>query len=170
MLGACSPTSSGGRPVSTSVPVPPRTLPGETLRDALARMFRSCLDNLGIPYEVLEDYVVKYRQTTDLTSDEIAAICEAEAKTAGLIEDRAPTAEELTKNHQRLTKWGECARSAGYDPGRVISLEEYLAVGGAVSLFPDIDELIDTIRNSKGAWEQLDTVCPNGVLVFVNAG
>lgn len=120
------------------VPVQQGTLPGETLRDALERMFRSCLDNLGIPYEVIEDYVVKYRQTTDLTSDEIAAICEAEAKTAGLIEDRAPTVEELTKSYQRLAKWGECARSAGFDPGPVISLEEYLAAGGSVSLFPDI--------------------------------
>lgn len=133
-------------------------------------MFRSCLDNLGIPYDVIDDYIVKYRETTYLTSDEIAAICEAEAKAAGFDGDRAPTAEELTKIYQRLAKWGECARSAGYDPGPLISLEEYLAVGGAVSLFPDIDELIDTIRNSKGAWEQLDTVCPNGVLVFVNAG
>lgn len=156
---ACSSTDSGERSGVTSTQVPQGTLPGESLQDAGERVFRSCLDTLGVPYEVHGPYQISYHATPDLSVDEINAICEAEAQEAGLIEDRPRTAEEITSGHQRLAKWSECVRSVGYDPGPLISLEEYLASGGISNPLPGIDVMMGSLR-SEAAWKQLEIDCP----------
>ncbi len=145
-------------PVSTSASVQQGQLPGETLRDAVERIRLSCLDTLGVPYEIQGNHWVTYQTTPDLSIDEIEAICEAETKAAGLIDDRPRTADEITRDHQRLAKWSECLRSEGYNAGPLISLTEYLASGGIANPLPDIGAMMKAM--SKTEWDQLEIDCP----------
>lgn len=158
VLVACSSTNSEGSSVSTTVPVLQGTLPGETRQDAIQRIFRSCLDTLGVPYDLLEKNRIGFRATPDLSLDEIQVRCEAEAQAAGLIEDRPRTAEEIIKDHQRLAKWAECLRSAGYDPGPLISLEEFLAAGGVVDPLPGLVLMMNVMSMTE--LDQLEIDCP----------
>lgn len=129
------------------------------MRDAVYRMQLVCLDTLGIPYEVVGVYQIRYHPTPDLPIDEINAICEGRAKAAGLIEDRPRTAEEIMTAYEHRAKWAECLRSVGYNPGPLISLEEYLASGGNVDPLPDIGMMLNAF-SSEAAWKQLEIDCP----------
>lgn len=159
VLVACSSTNSVRSPVSTGASVPQGTLPGESRQDAVQRIQRSCLDNLGVPYDVLGPYQLFVHATPDLSPAKIATICEAEVQAAGFVENRARTADEITKDYEHRAKWAECLRRVGYDPGSMISLEEYLASGGVGDPLTGIDAMMSAIR-STAEWDQLQIDCP----------
>lgn len=158
VLLSCSSTDSGERSGVNSVPVLYGTLPGESLRDASERVLRSCLDTLGVPYDLLENNRIGFRATPDLSLNEILVRCEAEAIAAGLIEDRPRTEDEIFKDYENVANWAECLRSAGYDPGSMISLEEYLASGGVSDPLPELVLMMNAM--SKTELDQLETKCP----------
>lgn len=155
---ACSSSDSRGVSEYISTSVQQGTLPGESLGDAAARVLRSCLESLGVPYDVFESNRIGFRATPEFTLDEIQTRCEADAKAAGLVEDRPRTIEEISKDHERLAKWVECIRSEGYDPGFLISLEEYLASGGVADPVPGLIAMMNAMSNTE--LEQLEADCP----------
>ena len=86
----------------------------------------------GSPIELLVDGVTEsaraYDRTNAATSkhyDDCQTLAEAAVPIAPLTKD------DLRAQHARLAKVLECVRSAGYDLGLMISVDDFVAKGGA---------------------------------------
>jgi hypothetical protein len=137
VLGACSSSSSTSSAKST---LPTKgsggsLLPGESINDAYQRLINSCMDRYDFPYTIT--YPVGdngpfpfrvYGADPAIQARQRACMAQA-AQGAGI---RKLTPSELEENWKFETALWACLAGKGYDVGTPVSLEEFVAAGGAV--------------------------------------
>jgi hypothetical protein len=137
MLSACSSPSS---PSSAESTLPAQgsggsLLPGESINDAYQRLITACMDPYGFPYTVTNIIADNVPGTFRVyAADPVvqARVRECMAQAAQGAGIRKLSASELEANWKFQTALWACLAAKGYDVGTPVSLEEYIAAGGAV--------------------------------------
>jgi hypothetical protein len=117
-------------------------LPGETVSDAVNRIYDSCMDEFGQPFVLAESRVngvpIKvrgYDHNSPLYSAEHDAQCMDRASAIIV----PPSDEELKGSYTRTVDIVNCIRDEGFDIGVVVSEAEFVNGGGAVTMSSDWD-------------------------------
>lgn len=110
-------------------------LPGESVDDAYERLLNSCMEQYGFSYtfsNIIVDNVPRTYRVYDGDPDVQARHQECMALAAQGAGGRKLSPEELKGNWEFQTALWTCLAGRGYDVGTLVSLEEFVAAGGAV--------------------------------------
>lgn len=141
--GAAVASCSSGSDSATTTTLASALLPGESRAAAYNRFLDECMEKYGYPYtptnsQVDGETVVFRVYDADPVVQGRQDECIKQA--TQLVGGRKLTAEQLEENWRFQVGVEQCLIDKGYDMGVLVSLEEFVASGGAVDVASKISE------------------------------